>query len=353
MKGVEERDNLFARLFGLTAVVESGILFQDNASLEDFKLCLGELMALGEKKSWIRESAWWTVIKGVRSLLETSVAWKEDAIKALLRRIYGTTGENDEPSSKPRGMEWTQEKAALTLILQDVRPDSPWKVLLAPTFRNGSLLSGSNLSTLGKILKETNESAEASVPSGAPMTQVSTLTTGSWKPQVHFIWDTILDLYFRKDASTTGLKDKSPFETFYKVTVDETLFAPSSSPQRKYWGFEIISKALPLLSDSTLPLLFTQNFMKCWMNHLSGEDRYLHKAALRIAKQIQDVTKENSIVGFALLSQLLGKNGSRNFDRITKTKTVENIMGNLSVEGVQQYVTFLTGLILDTVQDDE
>lgn len=65
----------------------------------------------------------------------------------------------------------------------------------------------------------------------------------------------------------------------------ETLFAPTSTPQRKYWGFEVVSKALPLLSDEMLPFIFTQNFMKCWMNHLSGEDRYLHKAAQRIVSQ--------------------------------------------------------------------
>jgi DNA polymerase phi len=173
MKGTEERDNLFARLFGLTSVVESGILFGDKATLEDFKICLGELMALGEKKSWIRESAWWTVLSGVKTLLASEVSWKDSARNALLQRVYGTTGEGDE-SKKARGMEWTQEKAALTLILQDAQPvrnrsvctlpndmiycvndtqELNWKVLLAPTFRNGSILSGPNLSTLGKLLK--------------------------------------------------------------------------------------------------------------------------------------------------------------------------------------------------------
>jgi DNA polymerase phi len=125
MKGTEERDNLFARLFGLTAVVESGILFQPKASMEDFKICFGELMALGEKKSWIRESAWWTVLTGVKTLLASDVSWREDAVKALLQRMYGTTGDKDDESSKKhRGMEWTQEKAALTLVLQDTRPVS-------------------------------------------------------------------------------------------------------------------------------------------------------------------------------------------------------------------------------------
>jgi DNA polymerase phi len=125
MKGTEERDNMFARLFGLTAVVESGILFQSKASMEDFKLCFGELMALGEKKSWIRESAWWTVLTGLKTLLTSEVAWREDAVKALLQRIYGTTAEtDDEASKKHRGMDWTQEKAAVTLLLQNARPVS-------------------------------------------------------------------------------------------------------------------------------------------------------------------------------------------------------------------------------------
>jgi DNA polymerase phi len=119
--------------------------------------------------------------------------------------------------------------------------DLNWKVLLSPTFRNASLLSGQNLSTLGKLLKvrfgrnagfflhladvllcyrkqETNDPIDNSAPSGAPVTQ--TLTTGSWKPQVHFIWDIIMDTYFAQDDKSASLKDKASFQEFYRITVD-------------------------------------------------------------------------------------------------------------------------------------
>lgn len=66
----------------------------------------------------------------------------------------------------------------------------------------------------------------------------------------------------------------------------DTLFHPSSTAQRKFWGFEIFSKVLPLLPKDDVPLIFSQNFMKCWMNHLSGEDRYLHKAALKLVSHV-------------------------------------------------------------------
>lgn len=263
MKGTEERDNLFARLFGLTAVVESGILFQSKATLEDFKLCFGELMALGEKKSWIRESAWWTVTTGVKSLLNSEVTWREDAVKALLQRMYGTTGD-DESSKKHRGMEWTQDKAAMTLILQEARPVSHFPFMLfgrAETNTEHTCLSGFELESafvthiqerkyfvgaeldysrktlegepnyrtqfrsnkitntpVSAFVKETNESIEPVAPSGAPT--APTLTTGSWKPKVHFIWDTILNMYLGEDAKKTAVKDKAPFQEFYRVTVD-------------------------------------------------------------------------------------------------------------------------------------
>ena len=82
------------------------------------------------------------------------------------------------------------------------------------------------------------------------------------------------------------------------------------------------------------------------MNNLSSSDRYLHKAALQIAHALQDIVKANPTVGFTLLSQLVGRHGRPDFDKITKTKVVEGIMGSLTVEGVMQYVEYLQGIIL-------
>lgn len=86
--------------------------------------------------------------------------------------------------------------------------------------------------------------------------------------------------------------------------------------------------------------------MRCWMNNLSSPDRYLHKAAQQIAKKVQGIIKENPKVGFTLLSQLVGKHGRPDFDKVTKTKTVESIMGKLNEEGVKDFVDFLKETIL-------
>lgn len=66
---------------------------------------------------------------------------------------------------------------------------------------------------------------------------------------------------------------------------------------------------------------------------------------MQIAKALQGTVEANPKVGFTLLSQLVGKHGRPDFDNVTKTKLVETIMGNLSVEGVDEYVVYLQGVI--------
>ena len=64
----------------------------------------------------------------------------------------------------------------------------------------------------------------------------------------------------------------------------ESLFASTASPERKYWGFQVFQKALPRVSADDMPMLFTKNFMRSWINHLSNSDRYLHKAARQVVR---------------------------------------------------------------------
>jgi DNA polymerase phi len=153
---------------------------------------------------------------------------------------------------------------------------------------------------------------------------VGSSSTGSWKAQLHFVWSLIFDTYFISSVPQTG---RAPFQDFFRVVVDgtspmlsaawrylttlESLFANTSSPQRRFWGFSVFSRALPLVDNAQMPLLFTPNFMRCWMNNLSSPDRYLHKAALGIAKSVQEIVKENPKVGFTLLSRLVGTRSPR------------------------------------------
>ncbi|KAH7910650.1 DNA polymerase phi-domain-containing protein [Hygrophoropsis aurantiaca] len=344
MSGQEERDVLFARLFGLTAVIQSGLLVRQNplptspssathvSSLDSYKDVINHLVLLGEKKSWLRESAWWTIGLAIDALHSSPAPWKEDALRGSIEVLCVNQ------------IVWTQERVAITLKLQSLVPEYNWKKILLPIFREPDLLNYVNFPSLGRILKEATVDEDDSITVGA----------SSWRPQLHFIWDTILETMIPPlDAEK---QTRGSFREFFRVVVDESLFASTSSPERKYWGFQVFQKALPRITTDELPMLFTKNFMRSWINHLSNHDRYLHKIALDVAKDIQQFVQKNPAIGFTLILQLTGIHGSQNFDKLTKTKTIESVLASMDAEGIKTYIHYL----LDQIdhndgaeQDDE
>ncbi|KAK0483486.1 DNA polymerase phi-domain-containing protein [Armillaria novae-zelandiae] len=328
MTGQEERDVLFARLFGITAVIQSGLFIRTDplpesassstsaSSLQSFKDIVSELVALGEKKSWLRESAWWTILLALEALNSSGVAWKQEG---LGYSIETTLGNNSQ---------WTPEKVALTLKLQHLCPDHDWRKYTSPMFKNTDLLSTGNYHILGQILKDIDDEESNSKSSGS-----------SWKPELNFVWDIIFD--YLLPSSGSNQQTKGTFPEFFRIVVDESLFSSTSSPERKYWGFQIFQKALPRVPADDIPMIFTKNFMRTWINHSSKSDRYLHKAAKQTAIEVSNFVKERPQLGMGLIVQLTGVNGSRQFDQLTKTKTVESILSSMNADGITHYVDHL------------
>lgn len=157
MSGQEERDVLFARLFGLTAVINSGLIVRagslatsassapDASSSASYQEAVVQLVALGEKKSWLRESAWWTIALAVDALSNIEVSWKEDAVAATIQTLF------------VENKSWSPEKIALALKLQKLYADKDWKKMFAPVFKSSNILGNANLQTLARILKVRHE----------------------------------------------------------------------------------------------------------------------------------------------------------------------------------------------------
>lgn len=69
------------------------------------------------------------------------------------------------------------------------------------------------------------------------------------------------------------------------------------------------------------------------------------------ATEVQSFVQNNPHLGFALILQLTGVNGSQQFDKLTKTKTVESILASMNVEGIDEYTRYL--LVQSSVADGE
>ena len=88
--------------------------------------------------------------------------------------------------------------------------------------------------------------------------------------------------------------------------------------------------------------------MRTWINHLARSDRYLHAAALDLAVSVQKCVESHPSAGFPLVMQLLGPQGNRKFDQITKTKIVETLLGKMDKGGIMEYVSFLKERFYDS-----
>lgn len=59
------------------------------------------------------------------------------------------------------------------------------------------------------------------------------------------------------------------------------------------------------------------------------------------AKHIQTLVQSSPSLGFPLILQLTGVNGSGQFDKLTKTKTIESILTVMDSAGIKSYVLSL------------
>lgn len=229
MSGQEERDILFARLFGTMSVIQSGLAVRTRplptsassatlaSTLGSYEHIITQLIGLGEQKSWLRESAWFAISLAIDALHGSDVSWKEDAVEKTCQHLF------------IENKIWSTEKIALALKLQDLYPGCDWKTLLSPIFKTSDLFSAGNLMIIARILKVcplivafTTSFLTTFIQESATdedgLRDHTKAPSGAWKPQLNFAWDVILDQLLPGPNATKS--SKGSFQDFYRVVVD-------------------------------------------------------------------------------------------------------------------------------------
>ncbi|EEA26180.1 DNA-directed DNA polymerase [Talaromyces marneffei ATCC 18224] len=322
--GQERKDYYLGRLFGAEAIIKSSILFQSGVPLEEWNTVVGIIIDIGNAKPWLREESGWVLYRALHELAtqKADVKYCEKMIEII----------------SSNGFVKSPEGVAMWLLIQDSFPNAKlpqdvWKY-------NNDPLDRHDRRTLAKIMKQVSEAEDQSA------------ALGVWNSRLNFAWDAVLSRL--ADSKPEGKKEKKDkkggkessritFEEFWTEVVDDGLFAAASSDERKYWGFLLFMK---IVDEGTLhraEVIFTKNVVRCLMNQLAVEDRYLHRMAVKAAKTIQKrVSKEPSFASVAVKGLL---SGSLQFDQITKTKTVEKIVLEADAESLQKVIERLERLI--------
>ncbi|KAF3899746.1 DNA-directed DNA polymerase [Trichophyton interdigitale] len=338
--GQEERDHHFGRLFGAEAILKSSILFQPDVPFENWTRLLSLVFELANKKPWLREECGYIIFYSIRD-----IGTRNRGTKYVDSALAALCGNN---------LAKTPEGIAIWLAAMDLSC-SPPVVFPSGVWSHDNPLSSRERASLAKIMKESS----GQDASNGEESKVK--NSGVWNPKLPFAWDPILTKLYSTAAGKSqvegkGKKDKATqlsFLDFWTEVVDCGLFAAASSEERKYWGFLVFMKVLNEASIDVAGQIFTQNFMRCLMNQLAVEDRYLHKIAVKAAKSIQARTSKEPDFAYPALCGLMGPRGAVNFDQITKVKVVEKIVADVSHTAIKQLMPFFEGLIVKPEADDK
>ncbi|KAK3191522.1 DNA-directed DNA polymerase [Lecanicillium sp. MT-2017a] len=286
--GQEERDHYLGQLFGIECFVRSQVVF---AATSRWTLVLDLLLKIAQKKIWLRSQCGWVIVQAIQQMDERTA-------EATLQHIA------DANLAK------TADGVAIWITALNRFPSlkvKPWRHPLATK----------TLGDLVAVLKENTNDKDASEKGrGGAAKQAN------WTAQLHFVWDIILSYY-----SDEAVK-ADEFEQFWQRVVDDGAFSKNATDGQKFKGFMIFQKMLDGLVEhkSKVDKLFSKNFMSCLMNQAAKEDRYLHRAATKALKAMENTISAHPKALVPVLKNLLGMNGAYNFDQRTSTKTVDKLL---------------------------
>ncbi|GAA5868932.1 hypothetical protein JCM3774_006794 [Rhodotorula dairenensis] len=379
----EERDLLFARLVGLHALVRSGVLVRLTTSSQNpaaeaavteeeagqpWKDVILALIALANRKSWIREPSYWVVCEALRSLLEhDSLPWRNEAVQWAVQRLVG--------DARERARGWSPEKVAIVLVFQRYNVDADWSTLLAPTFPAGSLLARSSLSSLAAALKGAlatspaagDPSSSSSRPSMGSNAVKTNKTNAAPAPGQgpHFVWTLLADTYFPTSTPTPtnparavdNSNSRAPFAVFWTVCVDQALFGSASLPL-KALGFSLIQLFLPRLSTAAdVAAVFGPNTLRVLANHLrkdaqAGGEKTLARVAEKLVGSTVPAFLSTAAaasngfqLGLAIVKALVSPPHSQY--NAFEPKVLDRIVAKLPLPAVKGWVAHLRAIVLE------
>ncbi|KAJ1965323.1 DNA-directed DNA polymerase [Dipsacomyces acuminosporus] len=316
-KGQERRDMQFGRIFGLMALIQSGIIARTGTTAQDIKMIIAELTGIAAEKTYLRELSYVTMAHMVPML--GSFGFCNDAIATLVQTALN------------RGNIRTPDELYLALLLRREYPKYNWAAAL-PRWKGAHMLDAGNLSLAKKALCEMSEDSAL---------------FSNWHPQLHTVWDEIFDLYYNKERGGEIKKQKPvDFAALWDTVVEGGLFAPGASQFRRYWGFLLLERLLPNLEDTTVPLIMTPNIVRSLSENFSvKKSSPLAKVGIRTAEKLISIGEENSAIGVAILTHLLTqKNSAQQSDSSSfslRTMIANRIVAKLDQKDITGYVDYL------------
>lgn len=197
--GSEERDYNFGQLFGILAVVRSGILMGPFKDMKVVQGYIQDLLNLYHHKNWMREPS----IRALQELFSYIAHHSFESLDDLIQDTLGSffTHDNNDGDQSQGG--WTAEKITLYLHLQTLYMDQGNdEDITLPTILNKSIISVS-------ALKERSGNDD---DIKITLTNMLRDTSKVTFPRCHLVWDAIWS-YLTVSPNAKSQKGKKHMKT--------------------------------------------------------------------------------------------------------------------------------------------
>ncbi|KAF2012208.1 hypothetical protein BU24DRAFT_352794 [Aaosphaeria arxii CBS 175.79] len=329
--GQERRDHLIGKLFGYKAMMQSSILLEPEFSPECWNTVLDHIYGMARDVPWLREECGLILVEAVKSLKDHSDG--STAVSDLVQRL-----DTFKLTNTPEGVAiWLAARADF----KDVLPSNVW--------HHDDPLSKKERSRLAKILKEDFRSVSQDGKEEA-------IKSAAANPNPIFAWDLVLSEILRRDEEAKAKKKdsaKTDFPQFWLDTVDGNLLSSSSSHEKKLWGIKLFTTLINAIPDWAIPALFSPNLMRTLINQSRKGDRFLHAAALAALKGVQHRVQRQGEAALPIFEAMTTKNGTIEFDKLTQTKTLEQILLSTDDDTLRELVGHLRSLVLRPDTQDQ
>ncbi|RHY26365.1 hypothetical protein DYB32_007696 [Aphanomyces invadans] len=240
MKGMEQRDHMFGRLFGLLAIHASGRLAGDADLIETV---LDEVIILSKWKKWFREVCFEGLLTIVESL--TPATFISTALPKLVALLAGPVAQfNADQVGLAVGLHQYVHTHAIA---------TDASVVAVPAIT--TILSRHHLHHLVDPLKSST----------------------SIYPRLHSSWRRVVAHF-----TSSSKLDEERFQEMWSVLVEGMLVAQGSSHERRGTALKLFEALLPCVPGPTLRAILTPHFVKCIHNNAVSKKTYLHEAAVHV-----------------------------------------------------------------------
>lgn len=291
--GEDDRNHYYGKLLGAKAILESGLLLDDDKTTELIAL-LTSVVEVMAQKSWLR--------------MEASAVLRSALVQLTEQRVQGIVVQILQLLKKYKLVR-TIDGLSIWLVAQDLLPKS---ALPKDSWTDGNPLSVNELANLKKVLLSSHFS------SGEDEIELTGTTT----------WSTILNpawvLIFQR-LGQRGRKGEVTHEQFWSEVVDEGLLSRFSSQERKLTGLLVFREAF---KRALVPVCFSKSMVSFLMQGQGNtDDTYLGNAVQKMMESIIEIVESQgpTVVDKVINGLLLGCD-LRDFDVETKTRTVQSLL---------------------------